>query len=143
MSWFKKIFTSQSSQETKVYYQKDTQTDQQKEEEKKSETEAKFEELQVDDSQVSDEATKLSQKSWWSGWSRLSQPFTSKYEKRDFSSDEEEEDQWWKSFCSESNKKLNYGREKVVVRRKQKKIKIKMRKTTKMKTKTKERLVFT
>ena len=40
-------------------------------------------------------------------------------------------------------KKLNYGREKVVVRRKQKKIKIKMRKTTKMKTKTKERLVFT
>ena len=106
MSWFKKIFTSQSSQETKVYYQKDTQTDQQKEEEKKSETEAKFEELQVDDSQVSDEATKLSQKSWWSGWSRLSQPFTSKYEKRDCSSDEEEEDQWWKLFCSESNKKV-------------------------------------
>ena len=39
-------------------------------------------------------------------WSGLSQPFTSKGEKRDFNSDDEEEDQLWKSFCSESNKKV-------------------------------------
>ena len=67
MSWLKKIFTSQSSQETKVYYEKDNQTINKKEEEEKSKiTESKFEEMQIDDSQVSDEATQSSQESWWS-----------------------------------------------------------------------------
>ena len=64
MSWLKKIFTSQSSQETKVYYEKDSQTINKKEEEEKSKiTESKFEEMQIDDSQVSDEATQSSQES--------------------------------------------------------------------------------
>ena len=67
MSWLKEIFTSQSSQETKVYYEKDNQTINKKEEEEKSKiTESKFEEMQIDDSQVSDEATQSSQESWWS-----------------------------------------------------------------------------
>ena len=45
----------------------------------------------------------MSQESWWSSWCGLSQPFTSKREKRDLSNDEEE--QWWEWFCSQSTKK--------------------------------------
>ena len=36
-------------------------------------------------------ATQSSQESWWSSWSGLSQPFTSKSEKRDLSDDEKEQ----------------------------------------------------
>ena len=49
------------------------------------------------------QATESSQESWWSSWSELSQPFTSKGEKRDLSNDEKE--QWWESFCMQSTKK--------------------------------------
>ena len=45
-------------------------------------------------------ATQSSQEGWWGSWSGLSQPFTSKGEK---SNDEKE--QWWESFCSQSTKK--------------------------------------
>ena len=48
----------------------------------------------------SSQATQSIQEGWWSSWSGLSQPFTSKGEK---SNDEKE--QWWESFCSQSTKK--------------------------------------
>ena len=83
MSWLKKIFGSQSSQETKVYYEKDTQTAKNNDESKI--TESHFDETQIEDNQISNEATRSSQESWWSSWSGLSQPFTSKGEKRDLS----------------------------------------------------------
>ena len=51
----------------------------------------------------SNQATQSSQESWWSSWSGLSQPFTSKGEKRDLSIDKKE--QWLESFCSQSAKK--------------------------------------
>ena len=142
MSWLKKIFGSQSSQETQVYYEKDTQTVTQKQEEESKITESNFEEVQIDDSQPSNEATQSSQESWFSSWSGLSQPFTPKGEKRDFSSDDEEEDRWWKSFCSESKKKLNYRSQEIVAQNQQR-MKIKMMTMTKTKMKTTQRLVFT
>ena len=83
MSWLKEIFGSLSSQETKVYYEKD---------DKKDEESKNFEELKIDDTQESNEATQSSQESCWSSWSGLSQQFDSKGEKREFSSDDEEED---------------------------------------------------
>ena len=43
----------------------------------------------------STQATQSSRESWWSSWSGLSQPFTSKGGKKDWSDDEKE--QWWKS----------------------------------------------
>ena len=89
MSWFKKVFGSQLSQETKVYYEK--QKEKQNEEE---ENQPKIDELEIGDSQ------QPSQESWCSTWSGLSQTFNSpKGQKREFSSDDEE-DKWWKSFCS-------------------------------------------
>ena len=51
MSWLKKIFGLQSSQETKVFYEKDTQTVKQEDESKI--TEWNFEELKIDDTQQS------------------------------------------------------------------------------------------
>ena len=76
MSWLKKIFGLQSSQETKVFYEKDTQTV--KQEDESEITEWNFEELKIDDTQQSDEATQSSEESWWSSWSGLSQQFTTK-----------------------------------------------------------------
>ena len=102
MSWLKKIFGSQPSQETKVYYEKDTQTAKNHDESKI--TESHFDETQIEDNQISNEATRSSQESWWSSWSGLSQPFTSKGEKRDLS-DYESEEQSSESFCSDSTKK--------------------------------------
>ena len=68
MSWLKKIFSSQSSQETKVYYEIEKDK---KEEEKQQVTKSEMENLQIDDSQSS----------WWSLWSGLSQKLKSKGEK--------------------------------------------------------------
>ena len=79
MSWLKKIFSSQSSQETKVYYE----IEKDKKEEKQQVTKSEMENLQIDDSQSS----------WWSLWSGLSQKLKSKGEKRNWgelSCDEEE-----------------------------------------------------
>ena len=74
MSWLKKIFGSQSSQETKVYYKRDTQTA--KNESESKITGSNFEEVQIDDTQHSIGTIQSSQDSWWSSWSGLSQPFT-------------------------------------------------------------------
>ena len=48
MSWLKKIFGLQSSQETKVYYEKSTKTTQNEDNSKIKE--AKFKEAEIDDS---------------------------------------------------------------------------------------------
>ena len=99
----KKIFSSQSSQETKVYYEKSTDTTQNEDEDSK----IIISSFEVDETQEtneatqSDEATQSSQDTWRSSWSSLSQKFTSKGEKRERElSDDEEEEPWWESFCS-------------------------------------------
>ena len=85
MSWLKKIFSSQSSQETKVYYEVEKEK---KEEEKQQVSESKIENLQIDNSQSS----------WWSSWSGLSQKFPNspKVEKQNWGelSCDEEEENW-------------------------------------------------
>ena len=91
MSWLKNIFSSQSSQETKVYYEVEKYK---KEEKKQQVTESEIENLQIDDSQSS----------WWSSWSDLSQKFSNspkgeKWNWGELSCDEEEEN-WWGSFQS-------------------------------------------
>ena len=63
MSWLKKIFSSQSSQETKVYYEVEKDK---KEEEKQQVTKSEIENLQIDNSQSN----------WWNSWSGLSQKFS-------------------------------------------------------------------
>ena len=100
MSWLKKTFGSQSSQERKVYFEKSTETT--KNEDNSKIVESNFEEAEIEDSQCTNVATQSSQESWWSSWSELSQPFTSKLENWDLSNDEEE--QWWESFCSQGTK---------------------------------------
>ena len=71
MCWLRKIFSSQFSQETKVYYEVEKNK---KEEDKQQVTESKIENLQIDNNQGS----------WWSSWSSLSQKFSNspKGEKR-------------------------------------------------------------
>ena len=83
MIWLKKIFSSQSSQETKLYCEVEKDK---KEEEKQQVTKSGIENLQIDDSQSS----------WWSSWSGFSQKFSNspKGEKRNWrelSCDEGEE----------------------------------------------------
>ena len=66
------------------------------------ESDAKMENLQIDDSQIDDGQS--SQDSWWSSWSGLSQKFTNslKGEKRNWAelNCDEEEEKWWSSFKS-------------------------------------------
>ena len=101
MSWLKKVFGSQSSQETKIYYEK------KEEKEKKDENKEKMENLQIDDSQIDE--SQSSQESWWSSWSGLSQKFSDlpKGKKRNWAefSSNEKEDKWWSSFKSKSSQK--------------------------------------
>ena len=91
MNSLKKIFSAQSSQETKVYYKvkKDK-----KEEEKQQLIKSEIENLQIDNSHSS----------WWRPWSSLSQKFSNSpnTEKRNWGglSCEEEEENWWDSFKS-------------------------------------------
>ena len=91
MSLLKKIFSSQSSQETEVYYEVEKDK---KEEEKQQVTKSEIENLQIDNSQSS----------WWSSWSSLSQKFSNslKGEKRNWGelSCDKEEENWWDSFKS-------------------------------------------
>ena len=91
MSWLNKRFSSQSSQESKVYYEVKKNK---KEEEKQQVTKSEIENLQIDDSQSS----------WCSSWSGLSQKFSNilKGEKRNWRelSCDEEEENWWGSFKS-------------------------------------------
>ena len=78
MSWLKKTFGSQSSQERKVYFEKSNETT--KNEDNSKTVESNFEEAEIEDSQCTNVATQSSQESWWSSWSELIQPFTSKLE---------------------------------------------------------------
>ena len=65
-----KIFNSQSSQETKVYYGKSSETT--KNEDDSTITKSSFKEVEIDENQDSNEATQsseatqTSQESWWS-----------------------------------------------------------------------------
>ena len=90
MSWLKKRFSSQSSQESKVYYE----VKKNKKEEEKQVTKSEIENLQIDNKQSS----------WWSSWSGLSQTFSNsrkggKQNWGELSCDQEEEI-WWDSFKS-------------------------------------------
>ena len=91
MSWLNKRFSSQSSQESKVYYEVKKNK---KEEEKQQVTKSEIENLQIDNNQSS----------WWSSWSGLSQTFSNsrKGGKRNWgeSSCDQEEEIWWDSFKS-------------------------------------------
>ena len=87
MSWLKKLFSSHSSQETKVYYEKS-----------KEEGETKEEEPQIIDLKIdkgNNENSQESGSSWFSSWSSLRTTFDwRKGKKREFSDDDEEEDKW-------------------------------------------------
>ena len=105
MSWFKKIFSSQSSsqsfsqtlsQEPKVQFTK--QKSQTEEPEKQST------DITVSEFQECNETTQSTQDSCYS-WSGVSQSIDIKDKKREWSSDEEEEEPWWESFKSQSTKK--------------------------------------
>ena len=101
MSWFKKIFGSQSSQssqtsqssqrsqEPKVYYSKE-----EKEEEGKMTT-SEFKDCNEVESTQDD-----SQSSCYS-WSGVSQAIDIKGEKRSWDKSEEEEEKWWAAFQSQ------------------------------------------
>ena len=79
MSWLKKVFSSQSSQETKVVIEK------QKEDKKEDE-------LQIEEDieeEAKKESSEGSQDSWFSSWSGLSTTFSSS-KKRDLGNSEDE-----------------------------------------------------
>ena len=107
VSWFENFFSSQSSQETKVVYQKtedekydETDDKPEREDEKIMESEFKIDETQ---------SSQSSHTSWWRSWSTLSSQYSG--QKRELSNDEEEEDdddddeKGWQLFCSSPDKK--------------------------------------
>ena len=100
MSWFKKIFGSQSSsQEPKVYYSCNISTKQNKNDNNQKESEnitcSKFEECH--------DATQSTQDSSCYSWSGVSQQFDIRGEIRELSDNEEEP--WLESFKSQSTQK--------------------------------------
>ena len=106
MSWLKKVFSSQSLQETMVVYVTSNN---------ESEKYKKDDDPQISKLEIEEENKKSSQgsdNSSLSLWSGLSITFYSpKSKKRQFSADDEEEDQWWRSF---SSKKRNESKSKSV-----------------------------
>ena len=77
----------QSSQETKVYYEKS------KEQGEKKEEEPQISDLKIDE--CNNENSQESDNSWFSSWSGLSTTFDlPKGKKREFSDDDEEENKW-------------------------------------------------
>ena len=93
MIWLKKVFGSQSSQETKLYYEKS------KEEGEKKEEEPQISDVKIDEG--NNENSQESDNSWFSSQSSLSTTFDlPKGKKREYRDGDEEEDQWWSSFCS-------------------------------------------
>ena len=70
MSWFKKVFSSLSSQKTKVVYQKteDEKSDETGDKQEREDTKITESEFKIDETQSS----QSSQSSWWSFWSDLS-----------------------------------------------------------------------
>ena len=95
MSWLKKVFSSQSSQETKfVHETSKNESEKDKKDNDRQIIESKIEEENKESSQGSDS-------SWFSSWSVLSTTFDwPKSKKRGFGAGDEEEDKWWSSFCS-------------------------------------------
>ena len=103
MSWFKKVFSLQSSQETKVVCQKteDEESDETEDKQEGEDEKIRESEFKIDETQSSQN----SQSSWWISWSGLSSQYSS--QKRELSHDEDDEDdkKWWQSFCSSPHKK--------------------------------------
>ena len=96
MSWFKKVFSSQSSEETKVVCEISNKN-------KKDNEDPQISSLKIEEEKEGQEenAEESSQESWFSSWNGLSTTFDSaKSKQREFSDDDEEEDKWWSSFCS-------------------------------------------
>ena len=95
MSWLKKVFSSQSSQETKVVHEISKN---------EGEKDKKDNDRQIIESKIEEENKESSQgsgSSWFSSWSVLSTTFDwPKSKKREFGTGDEEEDKWWSSFCS-------------------------------------------
>ena len=60
----------------------------------------------------SNQATQSSQESWWSSWSGLSQPFTSKGKKRDLYDDEN--NNGGNCFVVKVQKRINHRGQQVV-----------------------------
>ena len=89
MSWLKKVFSSQSSQETQVVNEKT------KEDKKKDGPQ--IENLNIEE-EAEKESSEGSQDSWFSFWSGLNTTF-SLLKKRELSDDEEEKEseKWWSS----------------------------------------------
>ena len=74
MSWFKKVFSLQQSNETKVVYEKSKSKRENENKEDNKEVEEEIgtvSELRIDETQESSGSS--SQNSWWSTWSGLSQ----------------------------------------------------------------------
>ena len=110
MSWFKKIFGSQSSsqgssqsssQEPNVYYACNIST---KEKNETDNNEKESENVTVSKFEECGNVTQSTQDSSCYSWSGVSQGFDFRGEKRELSDDEEEP--WWESFKSQSTQKL-------------------------------------
>ena len=122
MSWFKKLFGSQSSsqssspsssrssqEEPKVYYSCNIST-KQNENETETESEKQSENVTCSEFQEYDDTTQSTQDSCYN-WSRVSQQFDVRGEKRELSNDEEEP--WWESFKSQSTQKSDSSQMKL------------------------------
>ena len=104
MSWFKKIFGSQSSsQEPKVYYSCNILTKQNENDNNEKESEKESENMTCGKFEECNDATQSTQDSCCYSWSGVSQQFDIRGEKRKLSDDEEEP--WWESFKSKSTQK--------------------------------------
>ena len=101
MNQFKKVFSLQQANETKVVYEKSKSESENKEDKKEGEEETvTVSELKIDESQESIRSS--SQNSWWNTWSGLSTQFNSS-QKRELC-DNKEDEKGWSSFCSKETK---------------------------------------
>ena len=104
MSWFKKIFSSQSfsqsslqisSQEPKIYFTKQKSQTEEPDKEPADITVSEFEEC--------DKTTQSTQDSSCYSWIGASQSFDIKGKKRGWSGNEDNEEPWWESFKPQSS----------------------------------------
>ena len=105
MSWFKKIFSSQSSSQS--FFQSSSQEPKVQFTKQKSQTEEPGKEptdITVSEFQECYEITQSTQDSCCN-WSGVSQSIDNKGKKREWSSDDEEEEPWWELFKSQSTQK--------------------------------------
>ena len=97
MGCLKKVFSYQSSQETKVVYE----TSKNESKGDKKDNHPQISELKIEEENK--ESSQGSNNSWFNLWSSLSMPFDSpKSKKREFGNDDEEEDKWWSKERNES-----------------------------------------